>query len=60
MALKNADILLYSKESTIEYLLRRWYDKDEVLTQAFEYLKNSDEELRKKIAVSIIEFLQNL
>ena len=58
MAMKNGVILPNDIKNAIEYLLRRWYDKDEILSQALEYLKNSDEQLRKKIALSVIAFLQ--
>ncbi|MBQ7450326.1 hypothetical protein IJS77_02820 [bacterium] len=58
-AMKNGVVLPNDIKNAIAYLLRRWYDKDEILSQAFEYIKNSDEQLRKKIALSIIEFLQN-
>ena len=60
IAMNNGVTLNNDIQSAIEYLLRRWYDEDEILAQAFEYLKNSDETLRKKIAISMIEFLQSL
>ena len=59
MAMKNGVILPNDIKNAIEYLLRRWYDKDEILSQALEYLKNSDEKFRKKIALAVIDFLQN-
>ena len=59
MAMKNGVVLPNDIKNAIEYLLRRWYDKDEILSQAIEYIKNSNEKLRKEIALAIIEFLQN-
>ena len=58
MAMQNGVVLPNDIKNAIEYLLRRWYDKDEILSQALEYLKNSDEQLRKKIALAVIDFLQ--
>lgn len=40
------------------YVMLRWYDSDEKLATAFEYLKKSDDDLRKNIAINIIEFLE--
>ena len=59
MAMKNGVVLPNDIKNAIEYMVRRWYDKDEILSQALEYIKNSNEKLRKEIALSIIEFLQN-
>ena len=59
LAMQNGVVLPNDIKNAIAYLVRRWYDKDEILSQAMEYLKNSDEVLRKKIALKIIEFLQN-
>ena len=59
MAMQNGVVLPNDIKNAIEYLLRRWYDKDEILSQAIEYIKNSNEKLRKEIALAIIEFLQN-
>lgn len=40
------------------YVMLRWYDTNENLSTAFEYLKKSDDDLKKDIAVQIIEFLE--
>lgn len=47
-------------KDAVLYLMRRWYDKDEVLSEAMEYLRNSDENLRKEIALAVIDFLRNV
>jgi hypothetical protein len=39
------------------YVLR-WYDADEKITDAFDYLKAAAEDIRKEIAIEIIEYLQ--
>ena len=59
MAMKNGVVLPNNIKNAVEYLLRRWYDKDEILCQALEYLRCSDEKLRKEIALAAIDFLQN-
>ena len=56
--MQNGIVLPNNIKNAIEYMLRRWYDKDEILSQALEYLKYSDENLRKKIALEVIDFLQ--
>ena len=58
IAMQNGIVLPNNIKNAIEYMLRRWYDKDEILSQALEYLKYSDENLRKKIALEVIDFLQ--
>ena len=40
------------------YVLRRWYDTDQKIAEAFEYLKSLPEELQKEVALKIIKLLQ--
>ena len=40
------------------YVLRRWYDTDQKIAEAFEYLKSLPEELQKEVALKIIQLLQ--
>lgn len=40
------------------YVLRRWYDTDQKIAEAFEYLKQMPETLQKETALDIINFLQ--
>ncbi len=40
------------------YVLHRWYDINEELSEAFGYLKEADEDTRKQIAIEIIAFLE--
>lgn len=42
----------------LNYVMLRWYDSPEKLSTAFEYLKRSDLDTRKDLAISIIEFLE--
>ena len=40
------------------YLLRRWYDTDQKIAEAFEYLKLLPAELQKSVALDLINLLQ--
>ena len=40
------------------YVLRRWYDTDQKIAEAFEYLKSLPDELQKEVALDLINFLQ--
>ena len=40
------------------YVLRRWYDTDQKIAEAFEYLKLMPPELQKETALEIINLLQ--
>ena len=40
------------------YVLRRWYDTDQKIAEAFEYLKSLPIEIQKEVALDIINLLQ--
>lgn len=40
------------------YILRRWYDKDEKIAEAFEYFQYSPSEIQREISLEVINFLQ--
>jgi len=40
------------------YILRRWYDHDKKISEAFEYFQESPLEIKKEISLEIISFLQ--
>ena len=40
------------------YILRRWYDKDKRIQEAFDYLKSAPVDLQKEIALELIDALQ--
>ena len=40
------------------YVLRRWYDTDQKIAEAFEYLKLLPIEIQKEVALDIINLLQ--
>lgn len=44
--------------SKLNTAFKRWYDEDKTLADAMEYLRLSPEPLRKKIAIEIIEILE--
>ncbi len=41
------------------YVLRRWYDSDEKLAVAFEYLQKASVEHQKEIALELIHLIQD-
>lgn len=40
------------------YILKRWYDKDKKISEAFEYFEASPLEIQKEIALEVISLLQ--
>ena len=40
------------------YVLHRWYDSSEQISEAFDYLREADDETRKQIAFEIISYLK--
>lgn len=40
------------------YILRRWYDKDKKVAEAFEYFEISPLEIKKEISLEVISLLQ--
>ena len=47
-----------SLEDQYNYILRRWYDKNIKVSHAMEYLRMSPPEIRKELALDIIEFIK--
>lgn len=45
-------------DEAFSYILRRWYDKDKRIQEAFEYLKAAPLHLQKEIAQNLIGVLQ--
>lgn len=41
-------------------LTRRWYDRDEVVFNAFEYLKIANDETQKELALELIDYLYTI
>ena len=42
------------------YGVLRWYENDERISDAFEYLKAASDEVRREIAIEVIEYLQKI
>ena len=42
------------------YVVLRWYENDERNSEAFEYLKAASDEVRREIAIEVIEYLQKI
>jgi hypothetical protein len=40
------------------YVLRRWYDTDQKIAEAFEYLKSLPADVQKEVALEVINLLQ--
>ena len=45
--------------SKFDYVLKRWYDEDKQLSEAFEYLRVAPEEFQREISFKIIQFLED-
>lgn len=55
--LKDIDFKM-TLEEQYDYILRRWYDKNIKVSHAMEYLKLSPTELRRELALDIIEYIE--
>ena len=42
------------------YVVLRWYETDERISEAFEYLKAASDEVRREIAMEVIKYLQKI
>lgn len=40
------------------YILRRWYDKEKRISEAFEYLRSAPLDFQRELALEIVNFLQ--
>ncbi len=59
--LKDIDFdIQMSLEDQYNYIMRRWYDKNIKVSHAMEYLKNSPVEIRKQLALDIIDYLKQV
>ena len=47
-----------SLDDQYNYIMRRWYDKNIKVSHAMEYLKNAPLDIRKQLALEIIEFIK--
>jgi len=49
-----------SLDDQYEYIMRRWYDKNIKVSHAMEYLKNAPNEIRKQLALDILNYLTDM
>jgi hypothetical protein len=47
-----------SLNSAFNYILRRWYDKDKKISEAFEYFESSPHDIQREISIEVINLLQ--
>ena len=47
-----------SLNDAFTYILRRWYDKDKRIAEAFEYFEMAPLDVKKEISLEVINFLQ--
>lgn len=47
-----------SLDDQYNYIMRRWYDKNVKVSHAMEYLKKAPDEVRKELALEIINYLK--
>ena len=57
--LKDIDFKM-SLDEQYDYILRRWYDKNVKVSHAMEYIKRAPEELRRELALDIIEYIEKV
>lgn len=55
---KNVTLKNNTLNDAFNYILRRWYDKDKKLSEAFEYFEYSPLDVQKEIALEVINLLQ--
>lgn len=57
---RQRDVKLKSNglSDAFNYILKRWYDQDKKIAEAFEYFQVSSLELQKEISLEVINFLQ--
>ncbi len=57
--LKDIDFKM-SLDEQYDYILRRWYDKNVKVSHAMEYIKRAPDELRRQLALDIIEYIEKI
>ena len=56
--LKDVELEELSLDDQYNYIMRRWYDKNIKVSHAMEYLKNCPTDIRKQLALEIIDFIK--
>jgi len=60
LLIENGTKLKIEFKSKYKIFNRRWYDQEEKMSNAIEYLRLFPDEEQKKMAIQIIQFLYNL
>lgn len=47
-----------SLNEAFTYILRRWYDQDKQISEAFEYFQAAPSDIQKEISIEVINILQ--
>lgn len=55
---RNVELKTTSLNDAFNYILRRWYDKNKRISEAFEYFEVSSVDIQKEISLEVINFLQ--
>lgn len=55
---RNIKLKSNTLNDAFNYILRRWYDKDKKIAEAFEYFQVAPIEIQKEISLEVINFLQ--
>lgn len=53
----------YIKNTAINNIKRkyqRWYDKNEIISTAFEYLKGTSKNIQKEVSLSVLAYMNSL
>ena len=46
-----------AKDNVDEHEFQRWYDRNELTSTAFKYLKNTSKDLQKEIALEVLAYM---
>lgn len=55
---KNVALKSSSLNDAFNYILKRWYDQDKTISEAFEYFEVAPQEIQKEISLEVINLLQ--
>jgi len=55
---KNVQLKTNTLNDAFNYILRRWYDKDKKISEAFDYFEAASLSIQKEIALEVISLLQ--
>ncbi len=53
---KNMDYIKNAAKTNIEGRYTRWYDKNETISTAFSYLKETSKDIQKEVSLSVLAY----